>query len=121
MRSSFLNSKVGNLFVGVSDDNSIKGLDRDPEFFGGSVDNLHLSISEIISSAIGADQKPYYTVKITDIDGKHVCHIKAMPCHSSKTWVNFGGTQYFFIRDGNGTKSLLGEDADSYWTERAML
>ena len=108
-------------FVGVSDDNSIEGLDRDLEFFGGSLDKLHLSVSEIIVNSLGADKKPYYTVKISEVDGKHICHIKASPCHSSKTWVNFGGTQYFFIRDGNGTKSLSGEDADSYWTERALV
>ena len=53
-----MNSKIGNLFIGVSDDNSIEGLDRDLEFFGGSVDRLHLALSEIISNAIGADKKP---------------------------------------------------------------
>ena len=119
--AAFLNTNGGNLFIGVSDDNSIEGLDRDLEFFGGSLDKLHLSVSEIILNSLGADKKPYYTVKISEVDGKHICHIKASPCHSSKTWVNFGGTQYFFIRDGNGTKSLSGEDADSYWTERAVV
>ena len=119
--AAFLNTNGGNLFIGVSDDNSIEGLDRDLEFFGGSLDKLHLSVSEIILNSLGADKKPYYTVKTAEVDGKHICHIKASPCHSSKTWVNFGGTQYFFIRDGNGTKSLSGEDADSYWTERAIV
>ena len=109
------------LFIGVSDDNSIEGLDRDSEFSSGSLYKLHLSVSEIILNSLDADKKPYYSVKISQVDGKHICHIKATPCHSSKTWVNFGGTQYFFIRAGNGTKSLSREHAISYWTERSAL
>ena len=119
--AAFLNTNGGNLFIGVSDDNSIEGLDRDLEFFSGSIDKLHLSISEIILNSIGVEKKPYYEIKIIEIDGKHVCHIKTSPCYSSKSWVDFGGSQYFFIRDGNGTKSLSGEDADNYWSERTLL
>ena len=119
--AAFLNSNGGNLFIGVSDDNSIEGLDRDLRFFSGSLDKLQLSISEILANSIGAAKKPYYSLQIIEIDGKEVCHIKVQSCRSSKTWVNFGGSQYFYIRDGNGTKSLSGEDADSYWDEREAL
>ena len=80
--AAFLNTNGGNLFIGVSD-NSIEGLDRDLQFFGGSLDRLHLSISSI-SNSIGVDKEPYYTIKITEIDGKHICHIKAIACQSSK-------------------------------------
>ena len=119
--AAFLNTNGGNLFIGVSDDNTIEGLDRDLEFFSGSIDKMQLSISEVMMNAIGVDKKPYYTSKIHEIDGKQICHINVKPCLTSKTWVSFGGSQYFFIRDGNGTKSLTGEDADSYWSERASL
>ncbi len=116
--AAFLNTNGGNLFIGVSDDNSIEGLHRDLEFHSGSIDKLQLSISEIISNSIGIEKKPYYTIQMIEIDGRHICHVKVSPCHTSKTWTNFGGVQYFHIRDGNGTKSLSGEDADSYWAER---
>ena len=43
---------------------------------------------------------------------------KAEPCFSSKTWVKFIGSEYFYIRSDNSTKSLSGEDADDYWEER---
>lgn len=119
--AAFLNSNGGNLFIGVSDDNTIEGLDRDLEFFSGSLDKLQLSIAQIIINAIGADKKPYYTSQIREIDGKQVCHINVRPCHTSKTWVSFEGSQYFYIRDGNGTKSLSGEEADHYWAERATI
>ena len=106
--AAFLNSKGGNLFIGVSDDNSIEGLDRDLRFFSGSLDKLQLSISEILTNLIRAAKKPYYSLQIIEIDGKEVCHIKVQSCQSSKTRVNFGGSQYFYTRDGNGTKSLSG-------------
>ena len=119
--AAFLNTNGGNLFIGVSDDNTIEGLDRDLEFFSGSIDKMQLNISEVMMNAIGVDKKPYYTAQILEIQGKQVYHINVKPCLTSKTWLSFGGSQYFFIRDGNGTKSLTGEDADSYWSERASL
>ena len=119
--AAFLNTNGGNLFIGVSDDNTIEGLDRDLEFYSGSVDKLQLNISEVITNSIGIDKKPYYALEIRQIDDKQICHISVQPCYTVKTWVDFGGTQYFYVRNGNGTRSLSGEDADSYWTERSTL
>ena len=96
-------------------------LDRDLQFFSNSIDKLQLNVSEVISNSLGLDKKPYYSITMIEIDNQSIFRIKVDPCFSSKTWVNFLGSQYFYVRDGNGTKSLSGEDADDYWVERLQM
>ncbi len=123
--AAFLNSRGGNLYIGVEEredqENVIQGLNRDLQFFSDSFDKLHLNISEVMRNSIGIDKKPYYSISMIEIEGKNIFRVKVQPCFSSKTWVNFSGSQYFYVRDGNGTKSLSGEDADNYWEERELI
>ena len=105
--AAFLNTNGGNLFIGVSDDNTIEGLDEDLEFFSGSIDRMQLNISEVMMNAIGADKKPYYTAQIREIQGKQICHINVKPCLTSKTWVSFGVLNNFLLEMEMGQKVLL--------------
>ena len=115
--AGFLNTRGGDLLIGISDSNQVEGLERDQEFFGGSMDKLELNINQVLTNSLGIGKSPYYSVKIVHIDGKEVCHIRVIPCKSAKSWVKFNGEDYFFIRQGNGTRSLTGEEADQYWSE----
>ena len=116
--AAFMNSNGGDLLIGITDDNEIEGLDRDLDFASGSMDKLERIISEEFANAIGLDKKPYYSLSFPEIDGQVVCRISVIKNVHSKTWVKFSGEESFFIRDGNSTKSLSGEQADQYWVER---
>ena len=96
----------------------IEGLGRDTIFTNGSMDKLERAIAQEFANSIGLDKKPYYTFSFPEIDGRIVCRISVDKNVHSKTWVKFAGHEYFFIRDGNTTKSLSGEEADQYWSER---
>ena len=82
------------------------------------MDKLELNINQVLANSLGVSKASYYSTKILQIDGKTVCHIQVSANRSSKTWVKFSGEEYFFIRHGNGTKRLSGEEADQYWVER---
>ena len=114
-----MNSNGGDLLIGVSDGNAIEGLGRDLDFFGGSLDKLELQIVQTLSNALGPAKASYYRVEFHEIDERFICQVSVKPNTVSKSWVNFGGSEFFFIRDGNGTKSLSGEQADQYWSERS--
>ncbi|MDB0012021.1 DUF262 domain-containing protein [Paracoccaceae bacterium] len=116
--AAFLNSSGGDLLVGVSNDNQISGLDRDMQFVDGSIDKLELKITQALATAIGVEKAPYYKITFPNLDGKVACHISVKANFNSKTWVNFGGTEAFYIRHGNSTRTLSGEEADQYWSER---
>ena len=117
--AAFMNSTGGDLLIGVSDGNAIEGLDRDLNFFSGSLDKLELQIVQTLSNALGPAKASYYKVEFHEIDERLICQVNVKPNTVSKSWVNFGGNEFFFIRDGNGTKSLSGEQADQYWHERS--
>ena len=116
--AAFLNSGGGDLLIGVSDNNQVSGLDRDMQFVDGSLDKLELRISQALVNAIGVEKTPYYKIGFPNLDGKVTCHIAVKPNFNSKTWVNFGGSEFFYIRNGNSTRTLTGEQADQYWGER---
>lgn len=116
--AAFMNSNGGELLIGVADNNQVEGLDRDLNFADGSMDKLERIISQEFANAIGLDKKPYYKFSFPEIDGRVLCRIAVIKNMHSKAWVTFSGQEYFFIRDGNTTKSLSGEEADQYWSER---
>ena len=116
--AAFLNSSGGDLLIGVSDDNQVSGLDRDMQFSNYSIDKLELMITQALASAIGVEKAPYYKITFPNLDGKVACHISVQANFNSKTWVKFGSEVYFFIRHGNSTRSISGEEADQYWSER---
>ncbi len=116
--AAFLNSNGGNLFIGVADDNTVEGLDRDLSFFNNSIDKIEQNISEILLNSLGSEKKPYYKIYIVKIQDKYVARIETKRCMTSKTWTKFKGEETFYIRDGNSTRPLSPEDADNYWHER---
>ncbi len=116
--AAFLNSRGGDLFIGVSNDKMIAGLSRDCELFSRSIDKLQLNIGEVIANSLGVSKKPYYSVNFIKINNEDICHVQVVPCYSGKTWVKFSGDEIFYIRETGKTKSLAGEEADQYWSER---
>lgn len=116
--AGFINSHGGDLLIGVSDNNVVEGLERDAEFMGGSLDKLEQNIAQTISNSLGMEKSHLYKIDFVKIDEKTLCHIHVQPARSTKTWVSFGGDKMFFVRQGNGTRSLDPQQADQYWSER---
>lgn len=117
--AAFLNSNGGNLLIGVNDEKSIEGLDRDLKLIQNrSLDQLETQISKVLIEAIGSDKKPYYSMTSETIQENKVIRIKVDKCISTKTWVKFSGEEIFYIRDGNSSRKLKPEEADDYWIER---
>ena len=88
--AAFMNSNGGDLFIGVSDDNTIQGIDRDLGIFGNDLDKLKRNISEMILNCIGINKKSFFEINFNnEIEEKTICHIKVKKNLHSKTWVNF--------------------------------
>jgi hypothetical protein len=116
--AAFLNSNGGSLFIGVSDDNQLIGLERDISLTKLDKDKFERNISEVLMNALGASKKPYYSINLFEIDEHVICKVETKPCNLSKNWVAFEGEQLFFIRNGNSTISLKGAAVDDYWESK---
>ena len=116
--AGFMNTDGGTLLVGVTDDNAVEGLDRDIELMGGDFDKFQRNITEVIDNAFDAGKRRYYDISFPTYDNHVLCQVQIKPCRSTKTWASYKNETRFFVRRGNATHELNGEESDDYWQER---
>ena len=108
--AGFLNGKGGTLIIGVSDDKEPLGLDSD-HFI--SDDKLYLHLVNLLNDRIGSHWTVYVHPRFEDLDGKRIL---AVDCASSRVpiYVKDAQQEHFFIRAGNSTSELQGNQAQEY-------
>jgi len=114
-----LNSKGGIVLIGVADDKTIKGIQRDIKLFGKGdestqLDKLLIELYKHLTDAISINSKKYLNINVDEIDGKKIILIEVKS--SIDPFFHFGDT--FFVRDGPRTISLLGKKMMDYISER---
>ncbi len=112
--AAFLNSSGGTLLIGTTDEKSVEGLSRDIEFMNGDYDKLEQQISKVTANAIGIETKPFYSLKMEEIEGYVVCRVDVDWNEHGPTWVRFAGETKFYIRNGNSTLPLNDQEAHEY-------
>lgn len=109
--TAFLNSDGGDLLIGVEDDGSIIGVERD--CFAND-DKFLLHVWTLIKTSIGKDISPYITTTLEKFDDKTVCRIQ---CRRSPKPVFLRQNGYdvlFYIRIGPSSGSLDISEALKY-------
>ena len=114
----FLNSSGGTLLLGIADDHSVKGLDKDYARCQGTnqnADGLENKIATTLAARL--DPPPSYghvAVSFHTIDGQDVCRVLVQP---SDQPTRLDGD--FFVRDGNRTPKKSPEEAERWLANRA--
>lgn len=118
--SGFLNNEGGILLIGVSDDGSVCGLDKDYQtLHRQNRDGFEQKIIEIISSMLGAEFIQYIHIDFEQIDLKDICKIEVESC-PRPVYLQLRESKEFYIRVGNTTRPLDIEATQNYigmhWT-----
>ncbi len=113
--AAFLNSRGGNLLIGVEDDGNIFGVESDG--FPND-DKFLLHLWSLIKSSMGQDISPYLKTTLEKIDGKSVCRVHCQPSPKPVFLRQKGFDESFYIRIGPGTGSLEISEALKYISER---
>lgn len=108
--AAFMNSDGGTLLIGVEDDGTTFGLDKDLAVVG-SRDRFEQTLVTLISDEIGAAVAHYYRIRFESVGEKLVCVVDVDPVREG-VFVKGDKGKEFFIRVGNTTKSL--DPADTY-------
>jgi len=113
--SGFLNSEGGTLIIGADDDGVILGLDKDYSTLGKKQnrDGFLLTLVQVVNNYLGKEFNQYISVKIENVDGKDVCIVEISDS-GSPVFINYHGSDQFFIRASASTQPMSMKEANEY-------
>ena len=113
--AAFLNTEGGDLLLGVADDGSITGIERDRL---DNDDKFMLHLSQVVRNGLGNRAGTCIDPKVQIVDGKGVCVVSCQrspePVYLKWKGVETGPDGDFFVRSGPGTVKLSSEDTAEY-------
>ncbi len=110
--AAFLNTNGGHLFIGISDKEEIKGLERDYEISSNrkDKDGFQQKLINSIKSKIGIDEMQYIKIDIVKYKEKDICIVKVLKSEKPA----FIGNDEFYIRTGNTSQKLTNKETANY-------
>lgn len=116
--AAFLNTHGGTLVIGVNDaTKDVMGLDRDLATLGKKdIDGYELYLRQLLNNALGAEYSTRVSIAFPTEDGKMACAL-LVPRSPRAAWLRDGDDRHLYVRDGNSTRKLNGEEAARYVAE----
>ncbi|HSV42627.1 MAG TPA: ATP-binding protein, partial [Methanomassiliicoccales archaeon] len=108
--AAFLNSDGGTLYIGVSDDRNILGIDLGK--FANN-DKFFLHFGNLLKQSLGAECLAKVEPKLIDIDGTVVMRVRCLRSELP-VYLNMDNKEQYFIRSGVSTVELIGRDMVQY-------
>ena len=113
--AAFLNTEGGDLLLGVADDGTITGIERDRL---DNDDKFMLHLSQVVRNGLGDRAGTCIDPKIQIVAGKGVCVVSCQrspePVYLKWKGVETVAEGDFFVRSGPGTVKLSPEDTEKY-------
>ena len=115
--AAFLNSKGGNLFIGIDDKKNALGLDDDFETLSKkNPDGFELHLVEIIKKFIGGEYSTHIKITFPVYDKVKICRIYVSKS-SKPVFIQFEGKEDFFVRSGCSSQPLRRREQSTYEKE----
>jgi hypothetical protein len=112
--AGFFNSHGGTMLVGVSDAGMAVGLSRDIETLSKkNLDGYQLFLRNLLNSTVGPDLCSRVGIEFSNVDGSEVCAVR-VPAAPRAVWIGSGADKVLYVRSGNSTQPLDGEQAHLY-------
>lgn len=114
-----LNHEGGTLLIGVADDGEILGVEPDLRTLGtkGNVDGYELHLRQLIDSSLSVVTAQTVRIRFHSVAGRQVCVVtvaaSAKPVFARAPKGSPDGSE-FWVRIGNATKQLHGDDMVDY-------
>ena len=113
--AAFLNTEGGDLLLGVADDGSVIGIERDRL---GTDDKFMLHLAQVVRNGLGDRAGTCIDPRVQIVDGKGVCVVSCQrsPEPVFLTWKEVETVEDgdFFVRSGPGTVKLSADDTREY-------
>jgi predicted HTH transcriptional regulator len=112
--AGFLNAKGGTLIIGVADNGTPVGRQKD-EF--ADEDKMSLHLINLLRDRVGAQHAINVQPRFDDYQGTRVLVVDCSPS-PSPVFVKDAQTERFFVRYGPSTQELTGSTAQEYIRQR---
>ena len=113
--AGFLNTDGGELFIGVSDDSKVLGIENELiKLHKSSKDKFQLHLKTLIKENIGLGSSNYINLELKKVNDKAIIHVI---CKKSDEPVYIKDKD-FYIRTGPATDKLEGRELVNYTTSR---
>ena len=113
--AAFLNTEGGDLLIGVADDGSIVGIERDRL---DNEDKFMLHLAQVVRNGLGDRAGTCIDPKCQVVQGKTVCVVSCQrspePVYLKWKGMESSAEGDFFVRSGPGTVKLSPESAAKY-------
>lgn len=112
--AGMMNYKGGTLLIGVADNGTILGIDKDlTGLRKPDTDGFRLLLTEVIRNYLGLEYSEFIHARFEGIDNKTICVITIYPS-SRPAFVSTGSRSEFWVRTGNSTRQLDVKEATDY-------
>ncbi len=120
--AGFANRVGGTLLIGVADDGTIRGLDRDYGCLGGNRDRMQLHLTNLVTNHFGqAYRAARIRISFPEHEGTEVCRIdldrSPSPVFVTTKDARDVPAERFFVRSGNSTQELSPSQTAAYIRE----
>lgn len=116
--AAFLNSKGGNVIVGVNDQREPVGLSKD---YGTlqrkDRDGFENHFTQVFNAAIGPEFRSLVHLKFEQMNGAEICRVSVKPS-PRPVYFTYDQNEHFYMRTGNITTSLKLREVESYVRSR---
>ncbi len=117
--AGFLNGRGGTLLIGVADDGTVPGLEKDFTTLSKHPDRdgYQQFLVNLVSRDLGAETCACLSISFHPVQGMEVCRISVEPSHKP-VYIEDGAATRFFVRTGNLTRELSTRAAAEYIADR---
>ncbi|MBA3573328.1 MAG: ATP-binding protein, partial [Pyrinomonadaceae bacterium] len=117
--AALLNTEGGALLIGVADDRTILGLDKDYKMFGkkDSRDAFENFLTTLLLNNLGKDSSALFSITFHALEGKDVVKVAVKPS-PKPVFVKDDKGEHLYIRAGNSTRQLNARETVDYCKHR---
>ncbi|UES48972.1 helix-turn-helix domain-containing protein [Roseibium aggregatum] len=116
--AGFFNADGGHLLIGVDDNGTPLGLDKDMATLKSpDLDSFERTVNDIVSKTLGGDLCPYIHTVFSRVDGKDVAMVIVSPAPRA-VYLEENKASVFYLRSGNSTRALDVREAVNYANKR---
>ncbi|MFE0530427.1 DUF262 domain-containing protein [Micromonospora parva] len=118
----FLNAEGGVLLIGVEDDGKVLGIESDFTTLGTkqNADGYELFLRQLLDHNLSASTAPTVRIRFPQVEGKMICQVSVAASGRpifAKPAKGGADASDFWVRVGNATKQLHGDDLIKYQEE----